>query len=53
MPSRLPNDFLLDIWVDDHEAWFATSDGLGHGFFPPSRKALTAAASNLRAESKP
>jgi ligand-binding sensor domain-containing protein len=54
MASRLPNDFVLGIWVDDHEAWFATSDGLGHGFFPSSRKALTAAgANNLPAESKP
>lgn len=35
MPSALPNAFVLGIWVNDTEAWFATSDGLGHGFFAP------------------
>jgi ligand-binding sensor domain-containing protein len=32
MQTRLPNDFVLGVWAGDHEAWFATSDGLGHGF---------------------
>ena len=36
IPTRLPNDFVLGVWVDDHEAWFATSDGLGHGYFAPT-----------------
>ena len=44
LPTRLPNDFVLGIWVDDHEAWFATSDGLGHGFFPSSGKPLPVTA---------
>jgi len=39
MSTHLPNDFVLGLWVDDKEAWFATSDGLGHGFFPAASKA--------------
>jgi ligand-binding sensor domain-containing protein len=37
MSTKLPNDFVLGIWVDDHEAWFATSDGLSRAYFaaPP------------------
>ena len=23
----------LAVWADDHEAWFATSNGLSHGIF--------------------
>ena len=47
MPTHLPNDFVLGIWEDGHEAWFATSDGLGHGFFPShSKPATTASARN-------
>jgi ligand-binding sensor domain-containing protein len=54
MPTHLPNDFVLGIWVDDHEAWFATSDGLGHGLFTATSKALTTAATiNPTTESKP
>jgi hypothetical protein len=33
MSTKLPNDFVLGIWLDDREAWFATSDGLSHAFF--------------------
>jgi hypothetical protein len=33
MSTKLPNDFVLGIWVDDQEAWFATSDGLSHAIF--------------------
>jgi serine phosphatase RsbU (regulator of sigma subunit) len=52
--TRLPNDFVLGIWLDDHEAWFATSDGLGHGIFAASGKSLTAAAkNNLTDKDKP
>jgi ligand-binding sensor domain-containing protein len=37
MSTKLVNDFVLGIWVDDHESWFATSDGLSHAYFaaPP------------------
>jgi hypothetical protein len=37
MATKLPNDFVLGIWVDDQEAWFATSDGLSRAIFaaPP------------------
>jgi ligand-binding sensor domain-containing protein len=44
LQTRLPNDFVLGIWVDDREAWFATSDGLGHGFFPSPGKPLPTTA---------
>ena len=40
LPTHLPNDFVLGIWVDEREAWFATSDGLGHGIFPSTGKTL-------------
>jgi ligand-binding sensor domain-containing protein len=30
MSTKLPSDFVLGIWADDQEAWFATADGLGH-----------------------
>jgi ligand-binding sensor domain-containing protein len=45
MATKLPNDFVLGIWADDQEAWFATSDGLGHANFaasPKSAKVATA-----------
>ena len=32
IPTHLPNDFVLGVWASNHEAWFATSDGLGHGW---------------------
>jgi ligand-binding sensor domain-containing protein len=37
MSTKLPNNFVLGIWLDDQEAWFATSDGLSHAIFaaPP------------------
>lgn len=31
MDTALPNAFVLGIWVDDREAWIATSDGLSRG----------------------
>jgi ligand-binding sensor domain-containing protein len=43
MSTRLPNDFVLGIWVNDREAWFATSDGLGHGIFAPRPKTIASA----------
>ncbi len=41
MSTALANGFVLAIWADDHEAWFATSNGLSHALFdgPPSPKA--------------
>jgi ligand-binding sensor domain-containing protein len=33
MATKLPHDFVLGIWTNEEEAWIATSDGLGHGFF--------------------
>lgn len=33
MTTALPSGFVLGIWVDDTEAWIATSDGLSHGIF--------------------
>ena len=43
MSTKLPNDFVLGIWVDDREGWFATSDGLSHAYFvAPSQTAKVA-----------
>jgi ligand-binding sensor domain-containing protein len=41
MATALANGFVMAVWADDHEAWFATSNGLSHGIFadpaaPPS-----------------
>jgi ligand-binding sensor domain-containing protein len=44
MSTHLPNDFVLGLWVDDQEAWFATSDGLGHGIFAAAQKPATTAS---------
>lgn len=46
LSTSLPNDFVLGIWTDDKEAWFATSDGLGHGLFASSSKTTTASTGN-------
>jgi ligand-binding sensor domain-containing protein len=35
MPTALANAFVLGIWADENEAWFATSKGLSRGFFAP------------------
>jgi ligand-binding sensor domain-containing protein len=43
MSTKLPNDFVLGLWVDDQEAWFATSDGLGHAIFAAPPKPATIA----------
>jgi ligand-binding sensor domain-containing protein len=43
MSTKLPNDFVLGIWVDDKDAWFATSDGLGHGILSAGPRLATAA----------
>lgn len=36
MPTALANCFVLGIYVDDEEAWFATSNGLSRGVFAPN-----------------
>lgn len=33
MSTSLVNCFVLGIWADENEAWFATSNGLSHGIF--------------------
>lgn len=43
MATKLPNDFVLGIWADDQEAWFATSDGLSHAIFAASPKSTKVA----------
>ncbi len=45
MPTALADGFVLGIWADENEAWFATSNGLSHGMFAPrSAPAKVAAA---------
>ena len=44
MSTHLANDFVLGIWADDREAWFATSDGLSHATLVPSQESITHAA---------
>jgi hypothetical protein len=41
MSTHLANDFVLGIWADDREAWFATSDGLSHATFIPNQEPIT------------
>lgn len=38
MTTGLPNCFVLGIYVDDQEAWFATSKGLGRAVFRDIKK---------------
>jgi ligand-binding sensor domain-containing protein len=33
MSTALANSFVLGIWADEHEVWFATSNGLSRGTF--------------------
>jgi ligand-binding sensor domain-containing protein len=35
MTTALANNFVLGIWADENEAWFATSKGLSRGIFAP------------------
>jgi hypothetical protein len=39
MSTALANDFVLGIWADENEAWFATSNGLSRGLFTPKSNA--------------
>ena len=43
MTTALADGFVLGIWADDHEAWFATSNGLSHGILaaPAGETAVT------------
>jgi ligand-binding sensor domain-containing protein len=43
MTTALPNAFVLGIYVDDDEAWFATSNGLSRGVLAPHAKSATVA----------
>jgi hypothetical protein len=36
MTTALANGFVLGIWADETEAWFATSNGLSRGIFAPT-----------------
>lgn len=45
MTTALADAFVLGVWADDHEAWFATSNGLSRGVFAPAN-AATAVTSN-------
>jgi ligand-binding sensor domain-containing protein len=43
MTTALSDGFVLAVWADDHEAWFATSNGLSRGIFaaPPASPTVT------------
>ncbi|MBI5384204.1 MAG: hypothetical protein HZA90_05900 [Verrucomicrobia bacterium] len=43
MSTALANQFVLGIYVDDTEAWFATSKGLSRGVFAKTKTAVAAA----------
>ncbi len=43
MTTALANNFVLGIYVDDTEAWFATSKGLSRGVFAPQSPAAKVA----------
>jgi hypothetical protein len=43
MSTALCNSFVLGVWADEQEAWFATSKGLSHGIFAKGAKATTVA----------
>lgn len=42
MTTALANRFVLGIWVDDREAWLATSDGLSRAVLTPEPGRLSA-----------
>ena len=46
MTTALANSFVLGIYVDDEEAWIATSKGLSRGIFTPKPKPATVAEVN-------
>jgi ligand-binding sensor domain-containing protein len=40
MPSAMANYFVLGIWADEKDVWFATSNGLVHGILANPGQAL-------------
>ena len=42
MTTALADGFVTAIWADDHEAWFATSNGLSHGILATPSTSSTA-----------
>ncbi len=38
MATALSDGFVMAVWADEHEAWFATSNGLSHGTFAAPAK---------------
>jgi ligand-binding sensor domain-containing protein len=44
MTTALANGFVMAVWADDHEAWFATSNGLSHGVFAAPTASPTVAS---------
>ena len=44
MATALANGFVMAVWADDHEAWFATSNGLSHGIFAEPTASPTVAS---------
>jgi ligand-binding sensor domain-containing protein len=45
MTTALADGFVLGAWADDHEAWFATSNGLSHAIFTSPASSPTIASS--------
>jgi hypothetical protein len=44
MTTALSDPFVTAIWADDHEAWFATSNGVSHGIFEAPAAAVNVAS---------
>ena len=44
MTTALVDGFVTAIWADDHEAWFATSNGVSHGVFSAPTDSPTVAS---------
>ena len=44
LTTALSDSFVTAIWADDHEAWFATSNGVSHGIFAGPAAAATVTA---------
>lgn len=44
MATALADGFVMAIWADDHEAWFATANGLSRGIFAAPAAAPAVAA---------
>jgi ligand-binding sensor domain-containing protein len=44
MTTALSDGFVMAVWADDHEAWFATSNGLSRGIFAEPTDSPTVAS---------